>query len=336
MDKGIDFSSVLVIIGGLLAVVMFIVVLTIVPIGLWITAKTAGAGVSMLQLVAMRLRKVPPLTIVNARINSLKAGLPDISVDMIEAHFLAGGHVELVVNALISADKAGIHLPFGRAAAIDLAGRNVFEAVQMSVNPRVITTSKIPGVARDGIQLYAVARVTVQTNLDRLVGGAGEETVLARVGEGVVSTIGAAHDYKEVLEHPDKISKTVLAKGLDSGTAFNILSIDIADVEVGSNVGAKLQTEQAEAAKQVAQASAESRRAMAVALEQEMKARISEMRAKLVEAEAQIPMAMSDALRSGRIGVMDYYQMKNVMADTEMRGSIATGGTSQKTPGEDG
>jgi uncharacterized protein YqfA (UPF0365 family) len=319
-----------VIVLGVLGLIVFIVFMRMVPLGLWITAKTAGAGVSMAQLVAMRLRKVPPLTIVNARINSLKAGIKDVSVDQLEAHFLAGGHVEMVVNALISADKAGIHLPFGRAAAIDLAGRHVFEAVQMSVNPRVITTPKIPGVAKDGIQLYAVARITVQTNLDRLVGGAGEETVLARVGEGVVSTIGAAHDYKEVLENPDRISKTVLAKGLDSGTAYNILSIDIADVEVGANLGAKLQTEQAEASKQVAQAAAESRRAIAVAQEQEMKARISEMKAKLVEAEAQIPMAMAEALRSGRIGVMDYYQMKNVIADTEMRGAIATSGAAPK------
>ena len=316
--------------GGVVSLIVAFMILRMVPLGLWITAKTAGAGVSMLQLIAMRLRKVPPTTIVYGRINSIKAGLSDISVDQLEAHYLAGGHVELVINALISADKAGIHLDFGRAAAIDLAGRHVFEAVQMSVNPRVITTPKIPGVARDGIQLYAVARITVQTNLDRLVGGAGEETVLARVGEGVVSTIGAAHDYKEVLENPDRISKTVLAKGLDSGTAYNILSSDIADVEVGTNIGAKLQTEQAEAAKQVAQAAAESRRALAVAMEQEMKARISEMKAKFVEAEAQVPLAMAEALRSGRIGVMDYYQMKNVMADTEMRTSIAGSGNAPR------
>ncbi|HEX2568362.1 MAG TPA: flotillin-like protein FloA [Polyangia bacterium] len=331
-----DLMSIVIVGGGLLAIVFFLVILSIVPIGLWITAKTAGAGISMLQLVAMRLRKVPPIIIVRARINALKAGLSDIAVDQLEAHFLAGGHVDLVINALISAEKAGIHLDFGRAAAIDLAGRNVFEAVQMSVNPRVITTPKIPGVAKDGIQLYALARVTVQTNLDRLVGGAGEETVLARVGEGVVSTIGAAHDYKEVLENPDRISKTVLAKGLDSGTAFNILSIDIADVEVGANVGAKLQAEQAEAAKQVAQASAESRRASAVAMEQEMKARISEMKAKLVEAEAMVPMAMAEALRSGRMGVMDYYNLKNLQADTEMRSSLAAGGMPAKKPSDAG
>jgi uncharacterized protein YqfA (UPF0365 family) len=315
---------------GVIGIVAFIVVLTIVPMGLWITAKTAGASVSMAKLIGMRLRKVPPATIVNSRIASLKAGLTNISTDQLEAHYMAGGRVELVVKALISADKAGIHLDFGRAAAIDLAGRNVLEAVQMSVNPRVITTAKIPGVAKDGIQLFAVARITVQTNLDRLVGGAGEETILARVGEGVVSTIGAAHDFKEVMENPDRISKTVLAKGLDSGTAFNILSIDIADVEPGANIGAKLQAEQAESSKQVAQAAAESRRAAAVALEQEMKARISEMRAKLVESEAQVPLAMAEALRSGKLGVMDYYNMKNVIADTDMRSALA-GGSQKKS-----
>ncbi|HEY7955692.1 MAG TPA: flotillin-like protein FloA, partial [Polyangia bacterium] len=263
----------LVIGGGVVALIFFFIVLTIVPIGLWITAKTAGAGTSMMQLVAMRLRKVPPPLIVNSRINAIKAGL-NISTDQLEAHYLAGGHVEMVVNALISAEKAGIKLDFDRAAAIDLAGRHVLEAVQMSVNPRVITTPKIPGVAKDGIQLLAVARITVRTNLDRIVGGAGEETILARVGEGVVATIGAAHDYKIVLENPDSISKTVLNKALDAGTAFEILSIDIADVEVGANIGAKLQAEQAEANKLVAQAQAESRRANAVAQEQEMKAKV--------------------------------------------------------------
>jgi uncharacterized protein YqfA (UPF0365 family) len=316
---------------------MFIVILSIVPVGLWITAKTAGAGISMMQLVAMRLRKVPPPLIVNSRINAIKAGL-DVTTNQLEAHFLAGGHVDLVISALISAEKAGIKLDFDRAAAIDLAGRHVLEAVQMSVNPRVITTPKIPGVAKDGIQLLAVARITVRTNLDRIVGGAGEETILARVGEGVVSTIGAAHDYKLVMENPDSISKTVLNKALDAGTAFEILSIDIADVEVGSNVGAKLQAEQAEANKLVAQAQAESRRASAVALEQEMKAKVQEMRAKLVEAEAGVPMAMADALRAGRLGVMDYYQMKNIVADTDMRSSISTMGGSKKPstgPGED-
>jgi uncharacterized protein YqfA (UPF0365 family) len=324
-----DFGQVLVIGGGLVGLVLFLIVLSIVPIGLWVTAKTAGAGISMMQLVAMRLRKVPPPLIVNSRINALKAGI-NITTNQLEAHYLAGGHVDLVVNALISADKARIALDFDRAAAIDLAGRHVLEAVQMSVNPRVITTPKIPGVAKDGIQLLAVARITVRTNLDRIVGGAGEETILARVGEGVVSTIGAAHDYKLVLENPDSISKTVLKKALDAGTAFEILSIDIADVEVGSNVGAKLQAEQAEASKLVSQAQAESRRASAVALEQEMKAKVQEMRAKLVESEAMVPMAMADALRSGRLGVMDYYQMKNVIADTDMRTSISGMGVSKK------
>ncbi len=328
-----EFGQILVILGGVAALIVFIIILSIVPVGLWITAKTAGAGISMMSLVAMRLRKVPPPLIVNARINALKAGL-NVSTNQLEAHYLAGGHVDLVISALISADKAGIKLDFDRAAAIDLAGRHVLEAVQMSVNPRVITTPKIPGVAKDGIQLLAVARITVRTYLDRIVGGAGEETILARVGEGVVSTIGAAHDYKLVMENPDSISKTVLNKALDAGTAFEILSIDIADVEVGSNIGAKLQAEQAEANKLVAQAQAESRRASAVALEQEMKAKVQEMRAKLVEAEAQVPLAMSEALRAGRLGVMDYYNMKNLVADTEMRSSI--GGTSTgKKPAED-
>ncbi len=309
---------------GIVALILLITLFYMVPIRLWIAAKASGAGVSMLQLIGMRLRRVPPEQIVNARISAVKAGI-DTSIDLIEAHFLAGGNVVLVVNALISADKAGIDLDFQRAAAIDLAGRQVFEAVQMSVNPKVITTPNIIAVARDGIQLNAIARITVRANIERLVGGAGEETVIARVGEGVVSTIGGAHDYKEVLEFPDRISKNVLSKGLDSGTAFEILSIDIMDVNVGANIGAKLNIDKAEADKQVAQALAESRRAMAVATEQEMRARYQEMRAKLVEAESQIPTAMAEALRSGRLGVMDYYNMKNVMADTEMRQGIATG-----------
>jgi uncharacterized protein YqfA (UPF0365 family) len=279
---------------GAVGLVVVLLMLYMVPLRLWIAAKAAGASVGMLTLVAMRLRRVPP-----------------------------GGRVEAVVNALISADKAGMNLDFRRAAAIDLAGRNVLEAVAMSVNPKVIETPKVSAVAKDGIQLLAFARVTVRANLDRLVGGAGEATVIARVGQGVVSTIGAAQDYKHVLEHPSTISKNVINAGLDAGTAFEILSIDIADVEVGANVGAKLQTEQAEANKQVAQAAAESRRALAVAQEQEMKARTQEMRAKLVEAEAQIPMSIADAFRSGRLGVMDYYNMRNVMADTEMRQGIA-------------
>jgi len=329
-----DFGQVAVIGGGILALIFFIIIITFVPVGLWITSKTAGAGISMMSLVAMRLRKVPPPLIVTMRINAIKAGL-NVTTNQLEAHYLAGGHVELVISALISADKAGIKLDFDRAAAIDLAGRHVLEAVQMSVNPRVITTPKIPGVAKDGIQLLAVARVTVRTNLDRIVGGAGEETILARVGEGVVSTIGAAHDYKLVMENPDSISKTVLNKALDAGTAFEILSIDIADVEVGANIGAKLQAEQAEANKLVAQAQAESRRASAVALEQEMKAKVQEMRAKLVESEAQVPLAMADALRNGRLGVMDYYNLKNTVADTEMRSSISSMSGPSKKSGDE-
>jgi len=308
---------------GSVVVLLFLLMLYMVPLRLWIAAKASGASVGMTTLIAMRLRRVPPEQIMNARISAVKAGL-EVPVNLLEAHYLAGGRVEAVVNALISADKASMNLDFQRAAAIDLAGRNVLEAVAMSVNPRVIETPKVSAVAKDGIQLYAVARVTVRTNLDRLVGGAGEQTVLARVGEGVVSTIGAAEDYKHVLENPDSISKNVLKKGLDSGTAFEILSIDIADVDVGANIGAKLQAEQAEADKQVAQARAESRRALAVANEQEMKAKTQEMRAELVRAETQIPLAISEAFRSGRLGVMDYYQMKNVMADTEMRSGIAS------------
>jgi uncharacterized protein YqfA (UPF0365 family) len=310
-----------IVVGGVV-LLFFIMILYMVPLRLWIAAKASGASVSMTTLIAMRLRRVPPDQIMNARISAVKAGL-DIPVNMLEAHFLAGGRIEAVVNALISADKASISLDFQRAAAIDLAGRNVLEAVVMSVTPRVIETPKVSAVAKDGIQLYAVARVTVRANLDRLVGGAGEQTVLARVGEGVVSTIGAAEDYKHVLENPDSISKNVLKKGLDAGTAFEILSIDIADVDVGANIGAKLQAEQAEADKQVAQARAESRRALAVANEQEMKAKTQEMRAELVRAESQIPLAISEAFRSGHLGVMDYYQMKNVMADTDMRSGIA-------------
>ncbi|MSP15914.1 MAG: UPF0365 family protein [Myxococcales bacterium] len=321
-----------VIVGAVVAVILFLMILSMVPVLLWVAAKASGASVSMLTLIAMRLRRVPPATIMNARISAVKAGI-DVSVNDLEAHFLAGGHVEAVVNALISADKASINLDFKRAAAIDLAGRNVLEAVTLSVNPRVIDTPKVSAVAKDGIQLLAVARVTVRANLDRLVGGAGEGTILARVGEGVVSTIGAAENYKSVLENPDMISKNVLKKGLDVGTAFEILSIDIADVDVGANIGAKLQTEQAEADKQVAQAKAESRRALAVAIEQEMKAKVQEMRARVVEAEAQIPLAMAEAFRTGRLGVMDYYNMKNVIADTEMRHGIA-GGVTKKDPGE--
>jgi uncharacterized protein YqfA (UPF0365 family) len=305
-----------------LAFIGLMVILYLVPVGLWISALLSGAHVSMFTLIGMRLRKVPPHDIVRSRISAVKAGLP-LSIGQLEAHYLAGGHVSNVVVALISADKARINLPFERAAAIDLAGRNVLEAVQMSVNPRVISSPKISAVAKDGIQVVVMARVTVRANIDRLVGGAGEETILARVGEGIVSTIGSSASYAEVLENPDRISKNVLAKGLDAGTAFEILSIDIADVDVAENVGAKLQTEQAEANKQIAQATAEGRRAMAVAVEQENRARVEEMRSKLIEAEAEIPRSIADAFRKGNLGIMDYYRMRNIQADTQMRDSIS-------------
>ncbi len=318
----LDLSIILV---GAAALVALIMVMYLVPLRLWIAAKASNAGVGIMTMIAMRLRRVPPDEVVGARIAAVKAGL-DIDVDLLESHYLAGGHVEAVVNALISADKANMDLDFQRAAAIDLAGRNVFEAVQMSVNPKVIETPKVSAVAKDGIQLYCIARITVRTNLERLVGGAGESTVLARVGEGVVSTIGSAQNYERVLENPDSISKAVLSRGLDAGTAFEILSVDIADVDVGANVGAKLQTEQAEADKQVAQARAEARRALAVAVEQENVAKVAEMRARLVEAESQVPKAMAEALIKGRLGVMDYYNMKNVIADTDMRKTIGDPG----------
>ena len=314
---------------SVVALVIFITVMYFVPLGLWIAAMSSGAYVGIGTLVAMRLRRVSPQMIVKPRISAVKAGL-SISVDDLEAHFLAGGNVDRVVKALISADKAAIELKFERAAAIDLAGRNVLEAVQMSVNPKVITSPKVAAVAKDGIQLMALSRVTVRANIERLVGGAGEETIMARVGEGIVSTIGSAVTHAAVLENPDLISKSVLAKGLDAGTAFEILSIDIADVDVGANIGAKLQAEQAEADKQIAQAKAESRRAMAVAEEQEMVARVQEMRAKVVEAEAQVPLAMAEALRSGNLGVMDLYRLRNIDSDTKMRRAIAE---DERTPG---
>lgn len=292
-----------------------------VPVRLWVQAYTSGASVSMLTMIGMRLRKVPPAVLVQAYITAAKAGIK-LNIDQLEAHYLAGGNVLLVVTALISADKADIVLPFQRAAAIDLAGRNVLEAVKMSVLPKVITTPRITAMAKDGIQLSAFVKITVRTNLDRLVGGATEETIVARVGEGVVSTIGSSESHKSVLENPDSISKYVLNKGLDAGTAFEILSIDIADVDVGANIGAKLQSEQAEADKHIAQARAESRRTLAVAVEQEMKARVHEMRARVVEAEAQVPLALAESLRTGKLGVFDYYQLKNVVADTDMRSSI--------------
>ncbi|WP_437555415.1 flotillin-like protein FloA [Sorangium sp. So ce367] len=290
--------------------------LYMIPIPLWIAAWASGAYVGLFTLVGMRFRRVPPGTVVTARISAVKAGL-DISVNDLEAHFLAGGNVVRVVNALISADKANIPMPFKRAAAIDLAGRDVLEAVKMSVIPKVIETARIAAVAKDGIQLIAISRVTVRTNIDRLVGGAGEQTIIARVGEGMVSTIGSAATHKEVLENPDHISKNILSRGLDAGTAYEILSIDIADVDVGANIGAKLQIDQANADKQIAQAKAEERRAMAVALEQEMRARV-------VEAEAEVPRAMADAFRRGNLGIMDYHRLKNVQADTDMRGAIAS------------
>jgi len=290
-------------------------------ISLWIQALVSGARVGLFNIVFMRFRKVPPKLIVTAKIMAVKAGL-EISTNDLESHFLAGGDVMRVVQALIAADKANIELGFNRAAAIDLAGRNVLEAVQMSVNPKVIETPLVAAMAKDGIQLKALALVTVRANIDRLVGGAGEETILARVGEGIVTTIGSADSHKQVLENPDMISQRVLEKGLDAGTAFEILSIDIADVDVGKNIGAELETDRAEADKKIAQAKAEERRAMAYAVEQEMKARVQEMQAKVVEAEAQVPLAMAEAFRAGNLGIMDYYKMKNVMADTQMRSKI--------------
>lgn len=299
--------------------------LSFVPIGLWISAFAAGVRVGIFTLIGMRLRRVVPAKVVNPLIKAVKAGL-DLSINKLEAHYLAGGNVDRVVNALIAAQRANIPLEFERAAAIDLAGRDVLEAVQMSVNPRVIETPIIAAIAKDGIELKAKARVTVRANIDRLVGGAGEQTIIARVGEGVVTTVGSANSHKEVLENPDSISRTVLEKGLDAGTAFEILSIDIADVDVGRNIGAQLQTDQAEADKRIAQARAEERRAMAVAREQEMKAFVQEMRAKVVEAEAEVPRALAAALREGKIGVMDYYTMQNIISDTQMRNSISAMG----------
>ena len=313
------------------AIILFFIFLYFVPVNLWITAIFSGVRVGLLELVAMRIRKVPPSVIVNSLITASKAGLSVTTTDL-ETHYLAGGNVPSVIRALISADKANIELPFKQAAAIDLAGREVFEAVQISVNPKVITTPKVAAVAADGIQLIAVARVTVRANIQQLVGGAGEDTILARVGEGIVTSIGSANTHKEVLENPDKISKLVLERGLDAGTAFEILSIDIADVDVGTNIGAKLQTDQAQADLKVAEAKAEERRAMAVASEQEMRAKSQEARAKVILAEADVPKAMAEAFRSGNLGIFDYYKMKNIEADTGMRESIA--GTSTTTKGK--
>jgi uncharacterized protein YqfA (UPF0365 family) len=308
-----------------LGVVVFFMFLYFVPVGLWITALFAGVKVSIGELIGMRIRKVPPGIIVNSLITATKAGL-DVTTRELETHFLAGGDVPNVIRALISADKANIALSFKQATAINLAGRDVFEAVQISVNPKVINTPKVAAVAADGIQLIAVARVTVRASLAQLVGGAGEETILARVGEGIVTSIGSAASHKEVLANPDKISKLVLSRGLDAGTAFEILSIDIADVDVGANIGAKLQIDQATADLKVAEAKAEERRAMAVAVEQEMKAKAQEARAKVIEAEAEIPKAIAGAFTSGNLGVMDYYKMQNVQSDTDMRNSISGSG----------
>ncbi|MFF2795014.1 flotillin-like protein FloA [Lysinibacillus xylanilyticus] len=306
-------------------VILFIVVavfFTFVPVALWISALAAGVRVSIFTLIGMRLRRVIPSRIVNPLIKAHKAGLP-VTINQLESHYLAGGNVDRVVNALIAAHRANIELTFERCAAIDLAGRDVLEAVQMSVNPKVIETPFIAGVAMNGIEVKAKARITVRANIERLVGGAGEETVIARVGEGIVSTIGSASSHTTVLENPDMISQTVLSKGLDSGTAFEILSIDIADVDIGKNIGAELQIEQAQADKNIAQAKAEERRAMAVANEQEMIARVQEMKAKVVEAEAEVPQAMAEALRSGNLGIMDYMNYRNIQADTAMRDSIS-------------
>ncbi|AEP91572.1 MULTISPECIES: flotillin-like protein FloA [Bacillus] len=303
------------------AIIVLAVFFTFVPVMLWISALAAGVKISIFTLVGMRLRRVIPNRVVNPLIKAHKAGL-NVGTNQLESHYLAGGNVDRVVNALIAAQRANIELTFERCAAIDLAGRDVLEAVQMSVNPKVIETPFIAGVAMDGIEVKAKARITVRANIERLVGGAGEETIVARVGEGIVSTIGSSGNHKKVLENPDMISQTVLGKGLDSGTAFEILSIDIADVDIGKNIGAILQTDQAEADKNIAQAKAEERRAMAVAQEQEMRARVEEMRAKVVEAEAEVPLAMAEALREGNIGVMDYMNIKNIDADTEMRDSF--------------
>jgi len=317
----ITFTNIVLIIIALAILVLFYFVGS--AISLWVQALVSGARVSLISIVFMRFRKVPPKLIVNVKIMAIKAGL-DISTNDLESHFLAGGDVMRVAQALIAADKASIELNFNRAVAIDLAGRHVLEAVQMSVNPKVIETPLVAAMAKDGIQLKAIARVTVRANIDRLVGGAGEETILARVGEGIVTTIGSADSHKLVLENPDMISKRVLGKGLDAGTAYEILSIDVADVDVGKNIGAELETDRAEADKKIAQAKAEERRAMAIAVEQEMKARVQEMQAKVVEAEAMVPLAMAEAFKKGNMGVMDYYKMKNIAADTQMRDTIGS------------
>ena len=315
-----EFTFILLIVAGIIGLVVFVFILSYLQ--LWLQALVSGAKVGLINIIFMRLRKVPAKLIVESKIMAVKAGI-QIPTDSLESHFLAGGNVSRVVQALIAADKANIELTFNRAVAIDLAGRDVLEAVRMSVNPKIIETPLVTAMAKDGIQLRAISRVTVRANIDRLVGGAGAETILARVGEGIVTTIGSANSHKEVLENPDMISKTVLKKGLDAGTAYEILSIDIADVDVGKNIGAELETDRAEADKKIAQAKAEEKRAMAFAQEQEMRARVQEMRAKVVEAEAQVPLAMAEAFRNGNLGVMDYYKMQNISADTRMRDQIA-------------
>ncbi|WP_042350061.1 flotillin-like protein FloA [Bacillus massiliigorillae] len=315
-------ETIMLIVAVFIGIVILSIFFTFVPVMLWISALAAGVRVSIFTLIGMRLRRVIPSRVVNPLIKAHKAGL-DVSTNQLESHYLAGGNVDRVVNALIAAQRANIELSFERTAAIDLAGRDVLEAVQMSVNPKVIETPFIAGVAMNGIEVKAKARITVRANIERLVGGAGEETIVARVGEGIVSTIGSSESHAQVLENPDRISQTVLSKGLDSGTAFEILSIDIADVDVGKNIGAMLQTDQAEADKKIAQAKAEERRAMAVATEQEMRAKVEEMKAKVVEAESQVPLAMAEALKEGNLGVMDYMNIQNLNADTDMRGSIS-------------
>lgn len=320
----LDYGLVGIIAAG---IILLIILMYYVPVLLWFSALVSGVPISLLQMVLMRIRKVPPQNIVRAMIEAHKAGITSVKRDDLEAHYLAGGHIEQVVHALVSASKANIDLTFKMATAIDLAGRDVFTAVQMSVNPKVINTPPVTAVAKDGIQLIAKARVTVRANIHQLVGGAGEETVLARVGEGIVSSIGSAASHKQVLENPDFISKVVLDKGLDAGTAFEILSIDIADIDIGKNIGAVLQMDQADADKNIAQAKAEERRAMAVALEQEMIAKAQEARANVIQAEAEIPRAIADAFRAGNLGIMDYYKLKNIQADTDMRDSIAGAGS---------
>lgn len=313
------FPSIIILVLIIIALILFF---RFIPLGLWITAVFSGVKVGIANLVGMTIRRVRPILIVNPMIKATKAGIP-LSIDKLEAHYLAGGNVDKVVDALIAAQRANISLEFEQAAAIDLAGRDVLEAVQVSVNPKVIETPKISAVAVNGIEVIVRAKVTVRANIERLVGGAGEETIIARVGEGVVTTVGSSLSHKEVLENPDRISRTVLEKGLDSGTAYEILSIDIADIDVGRNIGAQLQTDQAEADKNIAQAKAEERRAMAIAEEQEMRAEVVRMRSKVVEAESKVPLAISQALENGNLGVLDYYNMKNIMADTKMRDSIA-------------